>query len=181
MASSDSRLQPFSGRWFVRVLGLLHEQRGARFVVMKNGLGVPADSLSRCLKQLMAAGWVQRNPGYGHPLRPEYILTPAGAPIAVRCWEFDETVRALDLTGTVFRKWTVPALIAISRGAVRFNDLKSALDVTPRALTQALGRLTCAKLVLADGGYRTTCAGRRVAGLALSIERAATPSWQRPC
>ncbi len=26
----------------------------------------------------MALGLVIRNPGYGHPLRPEYILTPEG-------------------------------------------------------------------------------------------------------
>ena len=166
MASSISEFVLFSGRWHVRVLALLHRQRGARFVVMKQALGVSADSLSRCLKELMALGLVQRNPGYGHPLRPEYLLTETGQRVAVQCAEFEESVQRLDAAAVIYRKWSVPTLVAVDRGVTRFNDLKSIVGITPRALTQALSRLGNAQLICTAGGYSATTRGSRLAARA---------------
>ena len=41
-------------------------------------LGLSRSMLTASLTQLIEAGWLQRNPGHGHPLRPEYVLTDAG-------------------------------------------------------------------------------------------------------
>ena len=163
MTSSCSEPSLFSGRWYVRVLAMLYQQRGARFVVMKQALAVSADSLSRCLKDLIAFGQVQRNPGYGHPLRPEYILTPTGEAVAAHCSKFDEYAESLGVREVVYRKWSVPILLVLIQDVDRFNDIKLALGITPRALTQTLARLVAAGLVTSVAGYAATISGREVA------------------
>ena len=155
----------FQKRWNVRILALLHESKGARFVVMKHGLNVNADSLTRSLQFLMKGGWVQRNPGYGHPLRPEYILTPRGHAVAPRCSKLVRAVDRLDVAETVYRKWSVPLLVTIEAGTVRFNGLRETLDINPRALTQGLQRLCASELILQRLEYSLTPSGNRIATL----------------
>lgn len=169
--SSTHTLDLFSRRWHIRLLALLHEQNGARFVVMKNALGMNADSLTRSLEELIAAGWVQRNPGYGHPLRPEYLLTDDGRVLARYCSRFQQLVAELDVVPVVYRKWSVPALVGIDQGASRFNELRDRLQVTPRALSQSLDKLAGAELIIAREGYRTTAPGARIARGAAQIRR----------
>ena len=58
------------------------------------------------------------------------------------------TVVAPTLIG---RKWTLPVLTAVHRGADRFSDVATLLSpVTPRALTQALDGLAEADLLARD-------------------------------
>ena len=155
----------FQKQWNVRILALLLENDGARFAVMKRGLNVNADSLTRCLQFLMKRGWVQRNPGYGHPLRPEYILTLQGHAVAPQCSKLVKTVDRLDIGQTVYRKWSVPLLVTIKTGIVRFSGLRETLDISPRALTQGLQRLCASELALQRLEYRLTPAGNRIATL----------------
>ena len=169
MPSSDIELDVFHRRWHVRLLALLYEHNGARFVVMKHALAISADSLTRCLGELMAAGWVQKNPGYGHPLRPEYVLTDEGRRLARACSRFQAVVDGLDISGVVYRKWSVPSLIAIDDGITRFNDLRARLNVTPRALSQSLTRLQTAALISQHNEYTTTRRGTRVARAASEL------------
>ena len=44
---------------------------------LQRRLDVTRDSLRRALDALIALGYVRRNEGYGHPLRPEYLITDA--------------------------------------------------------------------------------------------------------
>ncbi|HWU96739.1 MAG TPA: winged helix-turn-helix transcriptional regulator, partial [Sphingomonas sp.] len=74
-----------SSRWAIPVLALLHREQGSRFVVMARAFDLSHNSLSRCLAWLKACGWVLPNPGHGHPLRPEYVLSDAGRPVAALC------------------------------------------------------------------------------------------------
>jgi DNA-binding HxlR family transcriptional regulator len=109
---------------------------------------------------------VTRNPGHGHPLRPEYLLTPAGARVAPACLSLLDALPDRDRS---LKKWTLPVLAAVGDGA-RFNDLRGELPATPRALTLALKDLQTLGLVEREvvGGYppttryRSTAAGRRV-------------------
>ena len=156
----------FQKRWNLRILALLHENNGARFVVMKHGLNVNADSLTRCLQFLTEGGWVRRNPGYGHPLRPEYILTPQGRAVASQCSRLVRTVERLDVAETVYHKWSVPLLVTIKTGIVHFSGLRQTLDVNPRALTQGLRRLCASELIRQRVEYRLTPSGNRIATLA---------------
>ncbi len=153
----------------MRILALLHECNGARFAVMKRGLNTNADSLSRSLQFLMNAGWVQRNPGYGHPLRPEYVLTPQGRTVAPQCSRLVQMVDRLDVAEAVYRKWSVPLLVTIKAGTVRFSGLREALAINPRALTQSLQRLSTSELIVQRLEYGLTPSGKRIATLGQSL------------
>ena len=132
-------------RWSAPVLAELGRTRGARFVVLVNRLGVGRASLQRTLAALVELGLVRRNPGYGHPLRPEYLLTPEGEEAASRC---ERLLAAVDgKTGVLLRKWSLPVLVAL-RGNSRFSELREALPgITARALALALKDLERTGLV----------------------------------
>jgi len=120
----------------------------------------------RALGALIESGLVRRNGGYGHPLRPEYIVTAKGrraAPTATG-------VVAVGDPDTLLRKWSVPVLAEL-RTERRFSELRGALPgVTPRALALALQDLEAAgylrRQVQATRPpstlYRPTARGRRV-------------------
>ena len=67
-------------RWSLPVLAEIGRTRGTRFATLTGRLGVTGESLRRTLAYLQEEGLVERNPGYGHPLRPEYLLTRARTP-----------------------------------------------------------------------------------------------------
>ncbi|MBK7403431.1 MAG: hypothetical protein IPJ41_02050 [Phycisphaerales bacterium] len=78
-------------RWTLPLLAELHHARtsrdptGARFVGLVHRLNVGRESLRQTLDFAIAHGWVRNNPGHGHPLRPEFILTEAGSRLAPAC------------------------------------------------------------------------------------------------
>ena len=51
----------------------------------------------------------------------------------------------------VFRKWTLPALVALDGGAERFTEIEAGLvSASPRALAQALNELVEAGMVVRE-------------------------------
>jgi DNA-binding HxlR family transcriptional regulator len=133
----------FHHRWSAPVLAELLRQKGSRFAALSGILGVGSDSLRRTLDSLLTLGLVGRNPGYGHPLRPEYVLTRRGETVARRCAK----LLAASDDEVLLRKWSLPVLAALERPA-RFSKLRAALPgVTPRALAAALKDLANAGLV----------------------------------
>src|SRR5262245_29802381 len=87
----------FHNRWSVPILAELHRQRGSRFVTLARTLGMSRESLRRTLAALIESGLVGRNPGYGHPLRPEYVLTTRGERVAARGEPLVRLLRELGL------------------------------------------------------------------------------------
>jgi DNA-binding HxlR family transcriptional regulator len=135
----------FHHRWSAPVLAELERQRGSRFVALAHVLGVGRDSLRRTLDALTELGLVARNPGFGHPLRPEYVLTAEGEAVARRCRQLVELLDGLD--DVALRKWSLPVLVALEEPS-RFSELRSRLPgVTARALAIALKDLRAAGLV----------------------------------
>jgi DNA-binding HxlR family transcriptional regulator len=135
-------------RWAVPLMAMLSEGGGARFVVMLNQLGIARESLARTLGAVMELGWVIRNPGHGHPLRPEYILTPKGETAARTCQKIADVQNQLGLKPTDFTRWSLPAIWLIVGGQNRFNGIERALPgVNPRALTQSLKAMIAADLI----------------------------------
>ena len=133
----------FHHRWSAPVLAELLRQKGSRFAALAGVLGVGSDSLRRALDSLLALGLVARNPGYGHPLRPEYVLTEDGKRVAQRCAK----LLATSADDVVLRKWSLPVLAALDQPA-RFSELRTGVPgVTPRALALALKDLQAAGLV----------------------------------
>ena len=156
----------FHHRWAPPALALLGERGGARCVELQRRLGVGRESLKRALDALLEQGLVRRNPGYGHPLRPEYVPTPKGrsaAALAAR-------VLAAGNAPVLLHKWPVPVLRELGEGR-RFSELHAGLaTVTPRALALALQELERHRLVRREvlptrppsTLYRPTARGRRV-------------------
>jgi DNA-binding HxlR family transcriptional regulator len=164
--STEELIELFHHRWAAPALALLAERGGVRFVELQRRLDVGRESLRRALDTLIELGYVRRNEGYGHPLRPEYVLTAAGARAA------EVATRVVDAGNpeTLLRKWSVPILAELGEER-RFSELRAALpSVTPRALALALRELESARLVRREVRptrppstvYRATARGLRV-------------------
>ncbi len=129
-------------RWAAPVLAEIHRGGGSRFVTLANRLGMSRDSLRRTLAWLIETGWVMRNPGYGHPMRPEYVLTAAGRRVAPWCVRLMGVLRALRAENAALRKWSLPVAFVIRGGPCRFSELRARFpEVTPRALALTLKTL----------------------------------------
>ena len=164
----------FHNRWSVPILAELHRQRGSRFVTLSRILGLSRESLRRTLAALIDSGLVGRNPGYGHPLRPEYVLTSSGERIAAACRPLVDRLRTGGLEDVALKKWSMPVVFALGEGPMRFSELRERLEgISPRALTLALKDLEAAGLVdrrVTDDYppstvYRLTRSGRPLATL----------------
>ncbi|WHU02042.1 winged helix-turn-helix transcriptional regulator [Sphingomonas sp. NIBR02145] len=137
-----------SNRWAIPVLALLHREQGARFAVMARAFDLPHNSLSRCLAYLRECGWVLPNPGHGHPLRPEYVLSDAGRPVAALCGRIEEARARLRLGAGDLPRWSLPLVAGLGPDWTRFGALQARLaPVTPRALSTTLKAVIDEELV----------------------------------
>jgi DNA-binding HxlR family transcriptional regulator len=141
-------------RWLLPVLAQFHQRGGARFAELRGAIGLPRDSLARTLDSAKEMGWIAPNPGHGHPLRPEYVLTETGRAAATIAAGLYARLQALGLAAPDLTRWSLPVLRALAGGNERFNQLERALHpATPRALSQTLHVLVANDLV-----------GREIAG-----------------
>jgi len=135
-------------RWTIPILAELHRSGGCKFVTLVNRLRISRDSLRHTLRASMESGWVRRNPGYGHPLRPEYILTPAGKRRGDWCVNVVESLRRVGVERIMSRKWSLPIVYALAVGAMRFSELRAIWpELTPRALAVTLKELQVAEVI----------------------------------
>jgi DNA-binding HxlR family transcriptional regulator len=146
---SDTDLRTLiAGRWLVPLLAHVEAERGSRFAVMLAALGLSRGALAASLRALQHAGWLRRNPGHGHPLRPEYVLTEAGAPIAAFAGRVMAERRRLGLEPGQMPRWSLPVIGRLGSERARFSALRSALrPVTPRALSLTLKQMLSTELV----------------------------------
>ena len=80
---------------------------------------------------------LERNPGYGHPLRPEFRLTQLGKEAAAIADKI-QRVSSEDDQSLLRKSWTLPVLTSLQTPS-RFNDIKRNLQtITDRALSQSL-------------------------------------------
>jgi DNA-binding HxlR family transcriptional regulator len=169
-------------RWAVPVMATMMDHGGgAKFVTVQRALGASRGSVRRALDGLIGAGLALRNPGYGHPMRPEYILTGDGkalAPAAAGLWR--KLIR-LGLAEVGLKKWSLPVTVALARVPGRFNRLREALPAaTPRALAAALRDLQESGLIerfLVDDDpprteYQVTRRGKSLAATAMELSHA---------
>jgi DNA-binding HxlR family transcriptional regulator len=141
----------FHHRWAVPVLAELHRgESGGRFAPLARRLGVSRAILAKTLAVLGALGLARRNPGYGHPLRPEYVLTRRGAGVGRWCVRLVDAIRRARIEDVALRKWSMPVLCA-AREARRFSELQEDLPpITARALALALKDLQGAGLLVRE-------------------------------
>lgn len=159
-------------RWGVQALAHMAARGGGRFAEMANGLGSPRDSLKRTLAALVEEGWIRRNPGHGHPLRPEYLLTEAGRAIGAACGRIAAAQAEAAMPPQAISRWSLPLLSLIGGGEARFNRLERAMTgATPRAVAASLKTLIHHGLVEREvvagfppgTAYRLTARGAQVA------------------
>ena len=135
-------------RWAVPVLAELDRTGGARFTALARGLGISRESLRRTLDDLVDGGLVRRNPGHGHPLRPEYLPTAEGRRLGPACRKLVGALERLGAVDVGLRKWSLPVALALGHDARGFARVRARVgDITDRALAQALRALEDADLV----------------------------------
>jgi DNA-binding HxlR family transcriptional regulator len=135
-------------RWFVPVLALASREEGARFAVVAARLGISGSMLSRTLEQLLRKGWLVRNPGYGHPLRPEYVLSEAGRAVGAWCEGVMAQRERLCLATGSLTRWSLPVVLRLDRRWERFSTLQADLrPISPRSLSLTLKKLLGAQLM----------------------------------
>lgn len=123
-------------------------ENGSRFSTLLRTLSLSKSVLSRHLDLLEQYGWITRNPGHGHPLRPEYLLTAKGLPIAAGCETVMRQRIQLGLDRNDLGRWSLPVLADLHGGWLRFSELERRLvPITPRALSLALAQLVKVRLV----------------------------------
>lgn len=133
-------------RWSLPILAQLAATGGNRFVPLANQVGLSRDALRQTLDALIDEGLVMRNPGYGHPTRPEYILTDRGRRVAPSCARILRELRDAGTEDVVLKKWSMPVLLALDHES-RYAELRRTVGATPRALTLALKELIARGLV----------------------------------
>ncbi|MEP3279377.1 MAG: winged helix-turn-helix transcriptional regulator [Stappiaceae bacterium] len=130
-----------SRAWSLTILALMHEGIPGRQAALLAAAGAGRTAFAQSLTHLIELGLLERNPGHGHPLRPEYRLTDAGkefAGVAARIKSLSDQRSGPRL---LRRVWTVPVL-AVSRQPQYFGEIKSHLgSITDRALSQSLKQL----------------------------------------
>ncbi|MBX3387235.1 MAG: helix-turn-helix transcriptional regulator [Phycisphaeraceae bacterium] len=138
----------FARRWTVPVLAQLHREGGSRFVSLAYRLSASEGAVRAALDDLIEGGLIMPNPGYGHPLRPEYVLTPRGVRAGVCCARLEGALESLGLRSLVLRKWTMPVMWAVGEGPARFTAVSRALSgATDRVVAGSLRELCDARLL----------------------------------
>lgn len=126
-----------SRAWAIPILARLHEGTAGRQAPLLAATGASRTAFAQSMQHLIAMGLLERNPGYGHPLRPEFRLTQAGIAAAALAHNIQSVTSDGD-QDLLRRSWTLPVLTAIHRPR-HFNDIKRNLrTITDRALSQSL-------------------------------------------
>ncbi len=130
-----------SRAWSLNILALMHAGVPARQAPLLAATSASRTAFAASLNHLLQLGLIERNPGHGHPLRPEFRLTPAGTQAARIASAIIEVVPD-DATHKLIRKsWTVP-ILALTGTPYRFSAIKSNLiTITDRALSSSLHQL----------------------------------------
>jgi DNA-binding HxlR family transcriptional regulator len=164
----------FRRRWACPVIAELHRSDGAKFVTLVGRLGSNPAAMRTTLDELLDLGWIRRNPGYGHPMRPEYLLTSHGERIAPACAKLDEALDSPEVKDVALRKWSMPVLYVVGDGPTRFSEVTRSLEgATDRAVSLSLKSLADAAIVersLVTGPpLGTAYAATRAGGILLPI------------
>ncbi|MEM9426778.1 MAG: winged helix-turn-helix transcriptional regulator [Pseudomonadota bacterium] len=130
-----------SRTWSLSILAHLHRGVPARQAPLMAATRAGRTAFAASLKHLVELALLERNPGHGHPLRPEYRLTEVGKDAARVAAQIVDAVPDEGQFAVLRRSWTVPVL-AITQTPQRFSRIKARLaPITDRALSQSLREL----------------------------------------
>lgn len=136
--------------WSMNILALMHEGTAGRQATLLAKTGAGRTAFTQSLHHLIDLGLIERNPGHGHPLRPEHRLTELGRYMAERANNISH-IKADTSDRTLLRRaWTLP-ILAISTEPIHFGGLKNQLlPITDRALSQSLKQLEACQWIQRD-------------------------------
>ena len=130
-----------SRAWSLKILALLHAGVPGRQAPLLAATSASRASFASSLEHLAQLGLLERNPGHGHPLRPEFRLTETGAKAAETAGRIVQTVPDDSEFAVLRRSWTVP-ILALTDTPQRFSVIRSDLaTITDRALSTSLHQL----------------------------------------
>ncbi len=123
------------------ILALLHRGVPGRQAALLSECGAGRTAFTQSLLHLVEMGLLERNPGHGHPLRPEFRLTMPGVAAAVFANKIVHAASDPPQHILLRRAWTVPILVT-SRSPQYFSQIKRELtSITDRALSHSLKQL----------------------------------------
>lgn len=126
-----------SRAWSLPILSNLHAGVPGRQATLLTATGASRTAFAQSMDHLIKIGLLERNPGHGHPLRPEFRLTQLGTQAAAIAHQV-QSVSKIEDQDLLRRSWTVPILTSLHTPR-RFNDIKKQLHtITDRALSQSL-------------------------------------------
>lgn len=162
--------------WSLAILSAMHEGVAGRQADLLTATGAGRSAFAQSMTHLVELGLIERNPGHGHPLRPEFRLTEAGREAAAIADAVFEAAAASPHRDLLRRTWTVPVL-ALVREPRPFNEIGRPLrTITNRALSQALKSLEACDWVVrtVDENARPPRAFYHAKGTGAAIARAAS-------
>ncbi len=119
------------------ILAQMHAGVPGRQAPLLHATGASRGAFAQSMQHLIDLGYVERNPGHGHPLRPEFRLTAKGQARGAFALEIDRTAQPQHAP-LLRRTWALPVLASLAAPR-RFGELRSTLHpITDRALSQTL-------------------------------------------
>lgn len=129
-----------SKAWSIQILAYMHQRNDPRISPITHHFSASRTSISAALQHLVELGYLRKNTGHGHPLRPAYVLTTKGKAVGAWASELDQILEPVEWR-IARRTWALPVLremIPVSR----YGELRSKLrPVTDRALSETLKKL----------------------------------------
>ncbi len=126
-----------SRAWALPILAQLDSGVPGRQAPLLAATGAGRTAFAQSMDHLITIGLIERNPGHGHPLRPEFRLTQMGASAAKLASKINRVSTEEDLV-LLRRSWTLPVLATLHTPR-HFADIKRDLSpITDRALSQSL-------------------------------------------
>ncbi|MBO6755095.1 MAG: winged helix-turn-helix transcriptional regulator [Roseibium sp.] len=130
-----------SRAWSLNILALLHQGVPGRQAPLLAATRASRTAFASSLEHLVQLKLLERNPGHGHPLRPEFRLTQTGAVAAETANRIAAAVPDDSEFAVLRRSWTVP-ILALTHTPRRFSVIKADLaPITDRALSTSLYQL----------------------------------------
>ena len=137
----NSLVKITSRAWSLSILELMHNGVAGRQATLLSASGASRTAFTQSLNHLIGLDLLERNPGHGHPLRPEYRLTPKGVSASVVAAKIKAVATETSDQILLRRAWTIPVL-AVSHEPRYFKDIKNDLGIiSDRALSQSLNQL----------------------------------------
>lgn len=126
-----------SKAWTLPILSNLHIGVAGRQATLLAATGASRTAFVQSMDHLIKMGLLERNPGYGHPLRPEFRLTQLGKEAAAIADKV-QRVSSEDDQRLLRKSWTLPVLASLQTPS-NFSNIKRTLQtITDRALSQSL-------------------------------------------